>query len=371
MAAPVIYELGELGASEIIEDIAASELYSSATSITDKLYKGYLGLTGAAVAAEYPFKIQDRGKRKRTPFSDYYSVKRRKSPWFYTSLKNNKVKRKKLVKMAPYITSRRINTGPRLVAKPKGYTIRKSYRRKPRIGKYGAKHKSRSSNTIIERPIRGSMRMLQVNRTAFGSQTTGVDNPRSIKYNIFGGGTGGTSGGFGFTFSLDQIGSYTDFTAVFQYYKIVQVEIHFIPRQDTYPSLTNAQTQTARANGNDQTTGANYAPVSECPYVIVACDNGSGSAFSSESDAFAHEGSSIHFFNNGRAHTTRFSPTVLRLAGTAGSEATSYVPKRMWISTSDSSEKHYGLRGYAGSFVSGSSVDVLLKYKVVFKDLKT
>jgi hypothetical protein len=273
-------------------------------------------------------------------YNKYYSVRRKFLP----------TKKKKKV-MAPY--RRRINTGSKVLVVSKRPTYSKVSKRKKSIGKYGAKHVKKIHSNVIERPIRGQMRMLQVTRTAFGSQATGTDNPADLTYNRF----GGVSGGFGFTFSLDQIGSYTDFTAIFQYYKIVQVELHIIPKQNTYPSLNSAATQTTRANGNDARSGANYDPVSEIPYVIVAADNGSGSAFASGGDALAHEGSCLHYFNDGRPYTMRLSPTVLRLAGTAGAEAETYVPKRMWINTSDSAEKHYGIRCYTQGLYKGTAID--------------
>lgn len=361
MATPIIYELGELAASEIIDDIAASELYTTAGDITDKAFKGYLGVTGAYTAAEFPFKLQDRGKRKF--YTSKSTIKRRKGPGYYSIIKNDKFRRKK---MAP----RRPKRHTYVISAPKSYSYKKygPYRSRKKIGKYGARHKSRSSNTIVERPIGGSMRMLQVTRTAFGTGALPTtDKPKHLRYNTW----GSASGGFGYNFGLDQMGSHTDFTAIFQYYKIVQVELHFIPRQDSFPSLTAAATQVVRSNGNDSASNANYDAVSEAPYIIIACDNSTDAAFASESAAFAHEGSSIHYFTNGRSHTTRISPTVLRLAGNTGTASVAYNPKRMWISTADASEKHYGVRGWASGFHSGTSVDVILKYKVVFKDLKT
>lgn len=341
-------ELAELAETELAES-----LYTGADAAVDRLFPAYLsGIGGSAIASSI---VGDNSSNSSRGASNnkYYSVRRKFLPT------------KKVVTMSPY--RRRINTGPKVLVVSKRPSIRKSYRKSKRIGKYGARHIQKRHANIIERPIRGQMRMLQVTRTAFGSQASGGTNPSNLRYNRF----TGTSGAFGFEFSLDQIGSYTDFTALFQYYKIVQCELHLIPKQNSYPALTAAATQTTRTNGNDSIASSGYDPVCEIPYVIMAADNGSSSGFTTIGDALAHEGSCVHYFTNGKPYVMRISPTVLRLAGTAGSEATTYVPKRMWINTSDSSEKHYGVRGYVEGLYSSVSIDVLIKYKVVFKDLKT
>lgn len=235
--------------------------------------------------------------------------------------------------------------------------------RRRRRGRYSAsagKHTFRKQSVgraLVERPIHRT-RLLQVTRTW---------EPTSLTWST----ANSTDGGFGISFKLSDLGSYTDFTAMFQYYKMLRCVVTFVVLQDSYPALTAAATQTSRSNGNDGNTGSAYDPVAEVPVVMVAADNGSAAGFSSKADAFAHDGTITHPFVQGKPLSVGISPHVRRVAGTAGTEVEVHKPQKLWVSTNDSAESHYGLRGYYQGLTSGIKIRIFCKTRVAFKDLKT
>lgn len=237
---------------------------------------------------------------------------------------------------------------------------RKAYRRRQyrKAGKHTFRKQS-VSRALVEKPSISS-RIFQITRTyELTSLTYATASPDAA------------DGGFGISFKLSDIGSYTDFTAMFQYYKILRCVVTVVPVQDTFPSLTAAQTQTARANGNDGLLAAVYDPVSEVPFVFIAADNGSDTGFTSKDEAFAHEGTIVHPFTNGKPLSVGVSPHVKRVAGTVGGEVEVHKPQKMWVSTADASEEHYGMRGYYQALNSGTKLRLFVKAKIAFKDLKT
>lgn len=222
---------------------------------------------------------------------------------------------------------------------------------------------------IQERIPRGPRTQLFIlKRTVQPALTGGVLNIGYLSYTNVG---NADAIGVGWDFTLNQIGSYTDFTNHYQYYKILGVQLFLIPTQNTFPSITAAATQTVRANASDALASSATIEVSRCPRIILAADNTSSAGFASAASAFSHERSTTHYFNNANMMKTYLSPHVLRVAGVAGAEVEVHIPKKLWISTADAGEKHFGIRAWVEGLFSGSRIDVIVTYTVAFKDIKT
>jgi hypothetical protein len=174
-------------------------------------------------------------------------------------------------------------------------------------------------------------------------------------------------GGFGLSFALSNMGSYTDFTAMFQYYKILRVSVHFVPLQNNFPSLA------VSVAGTPAQSASAYSPVSEAPELIIAADDTTNSAFTSLGDAYSHGGTLTHHFNEGKTLTMSLAPHAKALVGDPGGPIESHTKKKVWISTSGTGPAlpHYGIRGYARNFYSGTRVRIYYVMTVAFKDLKT
>lgn len=188
-------------------------------------------------------------------------------------------------------------------------------------------------------------------------------NESVLNGNVFG--TGG--GGFGYNFKLDQMPSYTDFTAMFQYYKILSVELHFVPHQNCFPGLSESSATNPIVRAG---TGAAIT-TAEAPIIIVASDEATSSNFASETDAFSHGGTTLHCFNDGRTFKYRVSPAIRRVVGDASAPIQATTHKKVWLDTGSPSEAHFGLRGFAKAIKNCNSVDVYGIITVAFKDLKT
>jgi hypothetical protein len=193
----------------------------------------------------------------------------------------------------------------------------------------------------------------------------GGQNVQALQQLIFG--ESNHSGGFGFNFKLDQMPSYTDFTNMFQFYKILNVEIHFVPFQTCFPALTVSDA-TNPVKGLSSTT---YTPTSEVPIITLAPDDSSSDNFASQTDAFAHGRTTLHSFADGRTFKYRLSPVVKRIAGSTAAPVQASVTRKTWVSTDSPSEAHFGVRGWGKHFYSTTRIDVYVIMTTVFKDLKT
>lgn len=185
----------------------------------------------------------------------------------------------------------------------------------------------------------------------------------SLRNSALGNGSG--AGGFNHRFRLEDMTSFTDFTNIYRFYKILWVKITMYPAQTTHLGTPAGTTVPAL----DYTAGL-YQPGGQAPYVVVAPDNTSDTAFTTEEIALAHSGARFHMFNDPNEFSIYLVPTPKGLVGTAGSESVTELNKSVWISTDNPSEDHFGLRGYAAGFHNGIEVKSILTMKVAFKDLK-
>ena len=167
---------------------------------------------------------------------------------------------------------------------------------------------------------------------------------------------------FGYAFKLSQFTSYADFTAMYQWYKILSVKLHFIPLQNTYPAQ-------AVSNANDTFTGAGVA-ISQAPILCVCEDKTSDATFATIDVAMAHHSAKVHTFNDANELVVYVAPKPTGLLGVAGSEVAFETQTPQWITTSDTTVPHYGLRCYMNGMNDHSSLQVLVEMKVAFKGLK-
>lgn len=324
----------------LAEALSFSDTLSEAYALTADYLSGFIGVTGATIIP--PFLVRNINfKDTRRKFSGYsnmpYNPRKRKR--WYGSLSN-------------YLSRR---------AKRK----RTYYANRRGAGKHTQTSKVHSSG-IHERSSRRPYKYhdMVIHRTVNpNSANSTLVAAEDIDFASLG---GAVQGGFGISFSLSNMGSYTDFTAMFQYYKILRVQVHFVPLQNTYPSLA------VTANGTAAQSATAYAPVSECPLLAVAADDTTNAAFANLSDAYGHSKTVTHHFNEGKTLTISLSPHAKDLVGTAAGPIESHTNKKQWISTAGSGPdlKHYGIRAYAQNFYSGNRVKIYYIMTVAFKDLK-
>jgi len=167
--------------------------------------------------------------------------------------------------------------------------------------------------------------------------------------------------------TLANFPNYADYTDIYQWYKILFVKVHYYPLNNSYPGLHEG-TATNPIEGLTATGGTNYVTC-KAPSITYAKDDQVDTYFTTESIAMQHHGAQYHQFNDGNDLTIYVTPKPTGLLGTAGSEAVYQHPKPQWISTSESSVKHFGLRTF-WQCVDGASVRVIMEMKVAFKEPK-
>lgn len=169
------------------------------------------------------------------------------------------------------------------------------------------------------------------------------------------------TGSFGWKFTLQDFPSYTSFTGIYQFYKILYVKIMFVPEQNSWLSGRTDATTVAYTTTALKTTS---------PFMVVAPDPMSDAVFSTITDALEHDGSSTHAFNNGDEWVVYLEPTIIHVEGETGS--TYNVPgKKTWLPTSNTTAPHYGLRAYLDKIDQYTSFRTVMEMKVAFKGLKT
>lgn len=130
---------------------------------------------------------------------------------------------------------------------------------------------------------------------------------------------------FAYTFSLDQLPNYTEFTSLYDQYMITKVVVKFYHIRD--PSqVTNLAPGGAVSGG----------------VLLTAIDHDDSTPASSGNEMRQY--STCHVTNFGKDHTRVQVPCVLRqLYETA--VTTAYTPSyRQWISTNDPGCQHFGLK---------------------------
>jgi len=172
---------------------------------------------------------------------------------------------------------------------------------------------------------------------------------------------------FGYHFELSQFPNYASYTALYQWYKILWVKLHFYPLQASYPAIVQSNSTNPilgiRKDGSGQR-------VTEASRLVIAPDHQSDALFTNEAEAMEHDGAVHHCFNDGNEFSTYLSPKPTGLVGSAGSEVVYLTPENKWITTSSATVPHYGLRCFMTQ-PDGSSIKVIMEMKVAFRGNKT
>lgn len=177
------------------------------------------------------------------------------------------------------------------------------------------------------------------------------------------------SGGFGINFKLSDWTSYTDFTAMYRFYKIMWVKLVFYPEQNCHVAA-RANTGTAATQaypGVDFTDNATTT-TGISPSLSYAPDQTNSTGFSSFAVAMAHDKARYHMFNDSKELVVFMVPTILDKVGSASS--VDGPAKARWLSTDHPDEAHYGLRCWGENFHNSISLKVLCTMKVAWKHLK-
>ncbi len=172
--------------------------------------------------------------------------------------------------------------------------------------------------------------------------------------------------GFSYNFNLAQMTSYADFTAMYQWYKLLWVKIHFVPLQGAVPALIQG---TATNPILDVTEDGSNTPLGQAGELVLAPDRTSEALFSTVQHAMAHDGAVLHTFNDNKELSIFLQPRALGLVGAAGSEVATENAGPRWITTSDATVKHYGLRCFA-TMQDNASYRVNMEMKFAFKGSK-
>ncbi len=259
-------------------------------------------------------------------------------------------------------------------------TNRKPYSGR-RKGNYVAKRNKRrristgaavgvASSRIASASRHNGKRIVVLKKLAQGPTPTTREGGSSMSNEIRNYGSKTTPDGeqsFGYSFSLSQFPSYSNFTGIYQWYKILWVKLHFYPLQTTWPALS-ASTATNPIIGREFDDTAGLA-CCVAPTICVAPDHQSDALFSSLNNAMEHDGAKLHVFNDTNEFSVFLSPKPTGLVGSAGSEVVYLTPENKWITTSSATVPHYGLRCYV-KMQDAVSVQVYMEMKVAFRGNK-
>jgi hypothetical protein len=169
-------------------------------------------------------------------------------------------------------------------------------------------------------------------------------------------------GGFSWNFSLSQFPQYTEYTDLYQWYKLLWVKITFYPEQNSYDSFESTGIQV----GDTPTKIQGVSPI-----IVVCPDKTSDAVFSTINEAMAHHDSTLHSFNDGKEFTVFLSPKPNSLVGNAGGEVQTLSSGNKWITTASTGVEHYGLRCFIDRMTANSSIYCVMEMKVAFKEPKT
>lgn len=170
-------------------------------------------------------------------------------------------------------------------------------------------------------------------------------------------------GSFGYHFKLSQFPQYTEYTQLYQWYKILSVRLTFYPEQNAHESIS--------ANAASVSYDGAGSKVSTAPLLVVSPDQTSDALFGTINDAMAHHNSRFHSFNSGKEFSIYLSPKPNSLIGNSGGEVRTLSSANKWITTDSAEVEHYGLRCYMDRFPDAASVYVVMEMKVAFKQPKT
>jgi hypothetical protein len=158
------------------------------------------------------------------------------------------------------------------------------------------------------------------------------------------GSTALTTSYYATSFSLSGVPGYTEFTALYDQYRITKVNLHLWP------------TNIAVTNSNSGSTIVNLAP-----RVVTAIDYDDSTNAGSFNELREYSTAEVHIVTDKVVRT--FSPAVSTVVY-EGVSSSGYAPTwGQWISTNDPSVPHYGMKG-AIEATGSSSVDSAYGYRV-------
>ncbi len=138
----------------------------------------------------------------------------------------------------------------------------------------------------------------------------------------------------GFSFQLDEIPNYTEFTTLFDLYKIEHVEVHMLPG-------TNSQNNQIGVGGS----------VTYPPRIATVIDYNSSGAFASFNDARDFESAEVHQAIRRDPIVRRLTPRFLTGVEEDGATIVTGGASRGWLNTARADVPHYGFR-YVGEALS-------------------
>lgn len=172
---------------------------------------------------------------------------------------------------------------------------------------------------------------------------------------------------FSYAFKLSQFPNYANYIAMYQWYKILWVKLHFYPMNNSYPGLNRG---TSTFPVEEQESDGTGKISSGAPLLIVAPDHSSDAIFTNSTEAMEHDGAKLHMFNDGNDFSVFLSPKPTGLVGSAGSEVVYLTPANKWITTTSAEVPHYGLRCRMEQN-DHSAIKVIMEMKVAFRGNKT
>lgn len=218
-------------------------------------------------------------------------------------------------------------------------------------GRYVNKRKYRKKTNIMKAeymiPFSGSLIPRQLHMTASFFTTVQTIAPVSINPST----AGPTFGHFSFALSdLDQVAS---FSAIFDQYKFVEVEILFVPAQ------TVNTIQTVAANSTNPFL-----------YVVVDRDDATNLA----STAAAREYDNCQIINCTSGLKVRLRPNYTRAIYAAGVFSGYEICDPIWLDMANTGIPHFGVK-YACDGINGSSTQqigwsTIIHYKIAFRNIR-
>jgi hypothetical protein len=153
----------------------------------------------------------------------------------------------------------------------------------------------------------------------------------------------------GFSFQLDEIPNYTEFTALFDMYKIEYVEVHILP------NVNHANTMTGIPTGT----------MIFVPRLATVIDYNSSGSFASFNDARDFESAEIGPVVRNRPIVRRIAPRFLTGVEEDGSTIVVGGSSRGWLNTVRADVPHYGLR-YVAEATSSANVYLGFRCEAIY-----
>lgn len=153
-----------------------------------------------------------------------------------------------------------------------------------------------------------------------------------------------------YVFTLAQVPAYTDFTAMYDFYKINAVKVRFLPYYNSVNALATNADSSAYSSWNNLR-------------IFSAIDYNATNTFSSTTDLRLYQNCKITQYTRG--HVRYFRPMVAM-----DSDYQIFTRKNPWIASSSPSIQHHSLLiGVDTSFLDStqfSSGDILLRMEVTY-----